>query len=127
MEEANTMDTPQELKRVIKIFEVENLRCQAPECGHVERGKHEHLPEDQFGATAHRVGPRVRSLGHLARMEFGVTQRKTPALIKEVCGIELSQSALNQDALKHGSEEGLVGMDRQNHQRRSGKEPAGAH
>ena len=123
MGEASTIDIPPEVKRVIEIFEVENLRCQAPECGHVERGKHEHLPEDQFGATAHRVGPRVRSLGHLARMEFGVTQRKTPALIKEVCGIELSQSALNQDALKHGSEEGLVGMIAKTIKEEVGKSP----
>ena len=50
MEEANTMDTPQELKRVIKIFEVEKLRCQTLECGHIERGKGENSPEDEGSA-----------------------------------------------------------------------------
>ena len=97
MGEASTIDTPQEVKRVIELFEVEKLCCQAPECGHIERGKHEHLPEDQFGATAHRVGPRVRSLGHLERLELGVTRRKTAALIKEVCGTGLSQRQKDSD------------------------------
>ena len=50
MEEANTMDTPQEVKRVIKIFEVEKLRCQTLECGHIERGKGENSPEDEGSA-----------------------------------------------------------------------------
>ena len=49
-------------------------------------------------------------MGHLARIGFGVTQRKTPGLLREVAGIELSQAALNQDALKHGSEAGLIGI-----------------
>lgn len=109
IEEASIIDMPQQVKREITVFEVEILRC--AECGRIlARGTHPDLAADQYGATAHRVGPRVKALGHLARIDFGVTQRKTPGLLKEVSGIELTQSALNQDALKHGSEDGLVGI-----------------
>jgi len=109
IEAASTIDMARQVRREITLFEVETLRC--PECGRiVGRGTHPDLAADQYGATAHRVGPRVKALGHLARIAFGVTQRKTPDLLKEISGIELSQSALNQDALKHGSEDGLVGI-----------------
>lgn len=107
-EEASTIDMPQQVKREITLFKVEALRCAT--CGSIaERGTHPELPADQFGATAHRVGPRAKALGHLARIAFGVTGRKTPGLLKEVAGIELSQAALSQDALKLGGEDGLVG------------------
>lgn len=108
-EDASTIDMPRQVKREITLFKVETLRC--PVCGRiVARGIHPDLATDQYGATAHRVGPRVKALGHLARIDFGMTQRKTPGLLEEVSGIELSQSALNQDALKHGSEDGLIGI-----------------
>jgi len=109
IEEPSNIDMPRQVKREITLFKVESLRC--PECGCiVGRGRHPDLAIDQYGATAHRVGPRVKALGHLARIAFGVTQRKTPGLLKEISGIDLSQSALNQDALKHGGEDGLVGV-----------------
>jgi hypothetical protein len=111
IEEASSIDMPEKVKRVITLFEVETLRCESPECGCVlGRGTHPDLPADQHGATAHRVGPRVKALAHLSRVAFGVTQRKTPELLKEVSGIDLSQAALNHDALKHGGEDGLVGI-----------------
>lgn len=109
IEAASIIDMPQQVRREITLFKVETLRCR--QCGRiVARGAHPDLAADQYGATAHRVGARVKALGHLARIAFGVTQCKTPDLLKEVTGIDLSQSALNQDALKHGGEDGLVGI-----------------
>ena len=60
IETASTIDVPASLPREIWRWNVEVGECG---CGYCERGSHPDLPCDQHGATAHRVGPRVRSLG----------------------------------------------------------------
>ena len=62
---------------------------------------------DQYGATAHRVGPRVKAAAHTVHYGMGVPVRKLPAILREFTGIEITQSALTQDALK--TSEGVVG------------------
>jgi hypothetical protein len=62
---------------------------------------------DQYGATAHRVGPRVKAAAHVVHYGMGVPVRKLPAILRELTGIEVTQSALTQDALKKS--EGVVG------------------
>jgi transposase len=62
---------------------------------------------DQYGATAHRVGPRVKAAAHVVHYGMGVPVRKLPAILREFAAIEVTQSALTQDALKKS--EGVVG------------------
>jgi len=80
-------------------------RCQG--CGQRVRGQHPDVAPDQYGATAHRVGPRVKAAAHVVHYGMGVPVRKLPAILRELTGIEVTQSALTQDALKKS--EGVVG------------------
>jgi transposase len=73
-------------------------RCRR--CGKAVRGQHLEVAEDQQGATAHRLGPRVKALRHVLHYQHGVPVRKAPAVIEEMTGVRLTQSALTQDALK---------------------------
>jgi transposase len=90
---------------VVKRYEVEVCRCL--QCGRKVRGRHADLAADQHGATAHRLGPRVKAAAHALHYNSGVPLRKVPTILKELTGIEVTQSALTQDALKQS--EGLVG------------------
>lgn len=103
---ATTIDLPKTTLRQLNRFHVEV--CQCGKCGYRERGTHPDLPYDQHGATAHRVGPRVMALGLTLHYHFGVTIRKVPSIIDDVCDIRLTQSALTQAALKAGTDKGVV-------------------
>ena len=65
------------------------------------------MAPDQYGATAHRVGPRVKAAAHVLHYGQGVPVRKVPAVVREFTGIRITQSALTQDALKKS--EGVIG------------------
>jgi len=62
---------------------------------------------DQYGATAHRVGPRVKAAAHVVHYGMGVPVRRVPAILREFTGVEVTQSALTQDALKKST--GVIG------------------
>jgi hypothetical protein len=106
---ATTIDISEELSRRIDRYHVEVGEC--PVCGYRERGQHRDMAADQWGATAHRVGPRVRALGLVLHYHYGVTMRKVPAILSEAHGIDLSQSALTQEALKLGTGSGAVSRE----------------
>ena len=106
---ATTIDISEELSRRIDRYHVEVGEC--PACGYRERGQHPDMPVDQWGATAHRVGQRVRGLGLTLHYHYGVTMRKVPAILSEAHGIELTQSALTQEALKLGTGNGVVSQE----------------
>lgn len=105
-EMATTIDIPESIARQINRYHVQVCECAS--CGYRERGTHPDLPSDQHGATAHRVGPRILALGLTLHYHFGVTLRKAPAIVEEVSGIQIGQSALTQAALKLGNEGGPV-------------------
>src|ERR1700674_1411413 len=104
-DEATVTDMPQALQPEVKSYAVEVRRCQR--CGQRVRGQHPDVAPDQYGATAHRVGPRVKAAAHAMHYGMGVPVRKLPAILRELTGIEVTQSALTQDALKQS--EGVVG------------------
>jgi hypothetical protein len=108
---ATTIDIPEALLRSIKRYHVEV--CECPQCGYRERGMHPDLPSDQYGATAHRVGPRITALGLSLHYHYGVTMRKVPAILNEVYNIKLGQSALTQVALKLGTDGGAINAEAQ--------------
>jgi hypothetical protein len=97
-EQASTLDLPMNLRLVARCYEVSIGRCQV--CGQRVRGRHPELPKDQLGATAHRIGARLRALCHYLHYALGLPQRKLPRLVEELFGVRLTQSAVCQDAKK---------------------------
>ena len=104
-DEATVTDMPQAAQPEVKSYAVEVRRCER--CGQRVRGQHPDVAANQYGATAHRVGPRVKAAAHAVHYGMGVPVRKLPAILQEFTGIEVTQSALTQDALKKS--EGVVG------------------
>ena len=104
-DEATVTDMPQTAQPEVKSYAVEVRRCER--CGQRVRGQHPDVAPDQYGATAHRVGPRVKAAAHTVHYGMGVPVRKLPAILREFTGVKVTQSALTQDALKKS--EGVVG------------------
>jgi transposase len=109
LEVATTMDIPATPQPVVIAYQVPHCRCQ--KCGKRVRGTAPGLASDQTGATAHRVGPGVMAAAHALHYGSGVPVRKVPAVLKELTGISITQSALTQDALRRA--EGEVGAEYQ--------------
>jgi hypothetical protein len=104
-EEASVTDIPTQPQPVVSLFQVHLCRCQ--QCGRAVRGTHPAVAPDQYGATAHRLGPRVKAVAHSLHYGHGVPVRRLPAILREMSGIEVTQSAITQNALKQA--EGPVG------------------
>jgi hypothetical protein len=98
-------DLPEVIRPSVRQYRVGVGRCTA--CGERVRGEHPDLAPDQWGATAHRLGPRVKAFAHALHYDLGVPQRKVPEILRLLCGIEVTQSALTHDALRQA--EGVVG------------------
>ena len=104
-EGAATTDLPEAVRPHVRQFRVAVSRCTA--CGQRVRGQHPDLAPDQYGATAHRVGERVMASAHALHYGIGVPLRKVPAVLRELTGVEVTQSALTQDAQRRAA--GSVG------------------
>src|SRR5216683_168748 len=104
-DQATVTDTPETPQPEVKRYAVEVRRCE--QCGQRVRGQHPDVAPDQYGATAHRVGPRVKAAAHTVHYGMGVPVRKLPAILREFTGVEVTQSALTQDALKQST--GAIG------------------
>jgi len=118
----STTDIPAALAPEVRLYAVEVRRCQ--ECGKSVRGGHPDIAPGQQGATAHRVGPRVKALAHILHYVHGVPVRKTAEIVAQLTGVRLTQSAITQDAIKQT--EGLVG-ERYSEVRESVKEQTVIH
>jgi transposase len=104
-DEATVTDMPPAAQPDVKSYAVEVRRCE--QCGQRVRGQHPDVAPDQYGATAHRSGPRVKAAAHTVHYGMGVPVRKLPVILRELTGIKVTQSALTQDALKKS--EGIAG------------------
>jgi len=104
-DEVTVTDMPERPQPEVKCYAVEVRRCEA--CGQRVRGQHPDVAPDQYGATAHRVGPRVKATAHAVHYGMGVPVRKVPMILREFTGVEVTQSALTQDALKKTA--GVIG------------------
>src|SRR5712692_2770586 len=104
-DDVSVTDMPERPQPEVKCYAVELHRCEA--CGQRVRGQHPDVAPDQYGATAHRVGPRVKAAAHAVHYGMGVPVRKVPLLLREFTGVEVTQSALTQDALKKST--GVIG------------------
>jgi hypothetical protein len=109
VEQVSNTDIPPQPEPEVRRYEVEVYRC--PACGRRVRGQHPDVAPDQYGATAHRVGPRVKAAAHTLHYGLGVPVRKVPAILLELKGIRITQGALTQDALRRA--EGAVGTQYQ--------------
>ncbi len=89
----------------VRRYAVETRPCR--QCGKSVRGRHPDIAEGQRGATAHRVGPRIKALAHVLHFAHGVPVRKAPAILEELTGVRLTQGAITQDAMKQAA--GIVG------------------
>lgn len=69
-------DMPEQPQPEVKSYAVEVRRCER--CGQRVRGQHPDVAADQYGATAHRGGPRVKAAAHAVHYGMGVPVRKVP-------------------------------------------------
>ena len=97
-EVATTTDLPLCPRPVVTAYRVTVCRCR--HCGKTVRGSAPGLAPDQSGATAHRVGPGVMAAAHTLHYAIGIPVRKVPAVLGELTGVSLTQSAITQDALR---------------------------
>jgi len=118
----STTDIPAALLPEVRLYAVEARQCR--KCGKSVRGQHPDVAPGQHGATAHRVGPRVKALAHILHYVHGVPVRKTAQIVEQLTGVGLTQSAIAQDATKQS--EGVVG-ERYGELREAVKEQAVIH
>ena len=103
---ATTTDIPQRTEPVVTRYSVPVCRCR--KCGKSVRGKAPGLAEDQAGATAHRVGPVAMAAAQALHYGTGIPVRKVPEVLSALTGLEVTASAITQNAMKQ-SAEGAVG------------------
>jgi transposase len=98
VDEVSNTDIPPQPEPEIRRYAVEVFRCQA--CGQRTRGRHPDVAPDQYGATAHRLGRRVMAAAHTMHYGYGVPMRKVPSILRELTGVQVTQGALTEDALR---------------------------
>ena len=97
-ETATTTEVPRQPQPEVTLYRVAVCRC--TKCGKTVRGTAPGLAADQYGATAHRVGPGVMAAAHALHYGVGIPVRKVPGVLQELTGVTITQSALTQDALR---------------------------
>lgn len=105
VEDASITDLPEVIRPRVRLFRVAVHRCRG--CGATARGEHPELADDQRGATAHRLGPRLLAAAHHVHYRLGVPVRKLPELFQTLAGITFTQGAITLDAIKKAG--GAVG------------------
>src|SRR3954451_18062655 len=98
---AATTDIPPQPKPIVQPYRVWVYRC--PTCDTTVRAPHPDLAPDQYGATAHRIGPRTMAAAHATHYGLGVPVRKVPAILEMYNGVRLTQSAITQDASRRAA------------------------
>ena len=102
---AYVTDIPEMPRPQLRGYRVQICRCVS--CGRRVRGRHPDVGPDQYGASAHRVGRRVMAAAHMLHYGVGIPVRRVPTVLRALTGVELSQSAITQDALRRAR--GAVG------------------
>jgi transposase len=105
IDEATVLDIPSYVKPIITRYSVPVCCCQR--CGKTIRGQAPGLAPDQTGATAHRLGPEAMAAAHDLHYGMGIPVRKVPGVLMALTGVEVTASAITQNAMKQS--EGAVG------------------
>lgn len=95
-EEMATITDLPVMQPVVKGYRVAVCRCE--QCGAKVRGRRQDLPLDQQGATAHRLGERLRTAAQVQGSGVGIPMRRVPQVLELLTGV--TQSALTQDKLR---------------------------
>ena len=95
-------DLPAIPQPIVTLYRRPVCRCA---CGHIERGRHLDLADDQFGASSHRFGRNVFVIAHLLTYGVGVPVNRMPAIFGELFGITITQGTLTRDALRRAVRE----------------------
>lgn len=75
-------EIPPRPKPEIKAYRVHSRTC--CRCQRKVRGRHPEVAPDQFGATAHRLGPRAQAAAHTLHYGDGIPQRKVPGVLQSL-------------------------------------------
>lgn len=102
---AYVTDIPPIPRPQVRAYRVQVCRCRS--CGRQVRGSHPDIGPDQHGASAHRLGERVKAAAHVLHYGVGIPVRRVPAVLRALTGVSVSQGAISQDALRRA--EGTVG------------------
>ena len=102
---AYVTDIPAMPRPQVTEYRVQVCRCRG--CGRRVRGRHADVGADQYGASAHRMGRRVMAAAHVLHYGVGIPVRRVPVVLRALTGVELSQGAITQDALRRAR--GAVG------------------
>ena len=102
---AYVTDIPPTPRPIVTEYRVQVCRCMS--CGKQVRGYHSDVAPDQYGASAHRVGKRTMAAAHVLHYGVGIPVRRVPLVLKVLAGVNLTQGAITQDALRRSR--GTVG------------------
>lgn len=90
----------------VREYRVRVARC--THCGKRVRARHPEVAEDQVGASAHRLGPRLLAAADVLHYGVGVPLRRVPPLLAELWGVRVTQGALTQAALRQAKGNALL-------------------
>jgi hypothetical protein len=95
-------------KPEVKAYRVQIRSC--CRCKRKVRGRHPDVAPDQYGATAHRIGPRAQAAAATLHYEDGIPQRKVPRVLRRLTGLEVTQGAVTQSFIRTGTGSGPVAL-----------------
>ena len=102
---AYVTDIPPIPRPQVRAYRVQVCRCRL--CGKAVRGRHPDIAQDQHGASAHRLGERVKAAAHVLHYGVGIPVRRIPAVLRALTGVDVTQGAITRDALRRTA--GAVG------------------
>ena len=102
---AYVTDIPAIRRPQVTAYRVQVCRCRS--CGKQVRGQHPDIALGQHGASAHRLGERVKAAAHVLHYGVGIPVRRVPEVLSALTGVRVSQGAISQDALRRAG--GAVG------------------
>lgn len=96
IDEPTITDLPPMPAPTITPYRVPVCRCES--CARVVRGQHPDIAPGQFGATAHRFGPRLLAMAHWMHVDHGVPAERVCQMMNELAGVDLKPATIFDNA-----------------------------